>query len=93
MYSLETDKNETKKRLNEIFENLIELKLDEKDYDNDLLNNKIGVSPRELVYLYFAIKKEFSISIPEQQILLGKFSTFNGICEIIDTQLQLKQSC
>jgi len=58
--------------------------------DKHLLGMDIGLEARDLIYLYFDIEKEFDITLPDEDIAEGKFTTFNNIAEIIYNQLQKK---
>ena len=53
----------------------------------DLLDREIGLAARDLLYIYFDIIKEFNITIPEEDILQGKFSTINGLIDIVVKQM------
>lgn len=53
----------------------------------DLLGREIGLAARDLLYIYFDIIKEFNITIPEEDILQGKFSTINGLIDIVVKQM------
>lgn len=58
--------------------------------DKKLLGREFGMNPRDLLYLFFDIEKEFAISIPQESIATGEFSTYNGICKIIYNELKKK---
>lgn len=58
----------------------------------NLLGEDFELASRDLLYLYFDIKKEFNIIIPEEDISKGKFSTLNGLVEIIANQLIIKHN-
>ncbi len=55
--------------------------------NDNFLGDKINFAPRDLLILFYEIEKEFSISIPESDIINGKFDTFNNIVEIIKKQV------
>lgn len=55
--------------------------------DKKLLGREFGMPPRDLLYLFFDIEKEFGISIPQESIASGEFSTYNGICRMIEKEL------
>ncbi len=81
-------------KLNEIFSRILESEFDLSDtmlLSSNLLGMQIGLSPRDFLYLYFEVKNSFDIKIPEQDIIIGKFSSFSSICEIIYRQLDLKE--
>lgn len=82
--------NEIRTRLNEIFKARLKLDLDssgENISDGYLLGQEIHLAPRDLLYLLLDIEKEFAVTIPEQEIVAGKFNSFNNIVEIIGRQL------
>ncbi len=81
---------EIEKRLKGILEKrygLIQWDVYEKILNEELLGRKWEMSPRDLVYLFFDIEKEFNITIPEKDVIEDKFSTFNNIIDIIKNQL------
>jgi len=51
------------------------------------LLGKSGIPARELLHVYFDVKNTFGISIPEDDIVAGKFDTFTHIVDIIYEQL------
>jgi len=57
----------------------------------NLLGMDFGLAARDLLYIYFDVKHEFNIIIPEEDISQGKFSTFTGIIEIVMRQMELKE--
>ena len=59
--------------------------------NSHLLGKDFKLAPRDLLYIYFDVEKEFGIAIPEEDIVAGKFNTFNNIAEIIHNQLQKKE--
>lgn len=79
--------------LKDIFKSRFELDIEEKGdifKDKHLLGTDIKLNARYLVYLYFDIEKAFGITLPDEDIAEGKFSTFNNIAQIICKQLQKK---
>ncbi len=58
--------------------------------DQHLLGHKVGFGPSELLYLYFDTEKEFGITISEEHIASGRFSTLNNIVKIIFDEIQSK---
>jgi len=82
-------KHEVEKKLASIF--LKRLSIDFLQ-DSDMRKAKIlsisGITASELLHVYFDVKKTFNISIPEGDILKGRFDTFASIVDIIDKQLQ-----
>ena len=61
--------------------------LHELDMKEIKLLGKSGISARELLHVYFDVKNEFEISIPEDDVCNGRFDTFEHIADIIDEQL------
>jgi peptide maturation system acyl carrier-related protein len=55
-----------------------------------LLGTEIGLRPRHLVYILNDIEKEFDITIPEEEIVYGRFDTFDNISSLIIKQLKVK---
>lgn len=51
--------------------------------DKNLLSHEMGLSARDLVYIFFDVEKEFEITIPQNYIAEGRFNTFNNILDII----------
>lgn len=80
-------------KLKRIFKDIVRLDFDNMEalyLDKHLLSQIFGLKPRDLIYLLFAIEKEFNITIPQQDIAEGKFSTFNSIYSIITSQENCK---
>lgn len=80
-------------RLKKIFIDRFEMSLDSFSSEvlgKNLLGKEFGFAARDLIYLFFDVEKEFGITIPEEDIVAGKFNTFNNILEIIHNQLQKK---
>lgn len=75
-----------KKRLNMDFD-----KLGKDSFSQNLLGEEIRLSARDLLYIYFDVKNEFDINIPQEDIAQGKFSTFDGIFESILSQMKQKE--
>lgn len=49
----------------------------------NFFGKELGLEPRDLLYLYFDVEREFDIRIPETDILRKKFCTFDDITDII----------
>lgn len=75
-----------KKRFNMDFD-----KLGKDSFSQNLLGEEIRLSARDLLYIYFDVKNEFDINIPQEDIAQGKFSTFDGIFESILSQMKQKE--
>jgi acyl carrier protein len=58
--------------------------------DKHLLGREINLTPRDLLYLFLDIEKEFAITIPEPEVVSGKFNSFNNIVTIIHQRLGSK---
>lgn len=82
-------------RLKGILKNRFELDMDAKEEQAlslDFLGAAWGLSARDLLYLYFDVEKEFGISIPEEDVAAGNFSSFDNIMGIIRRQIQEKSA-
>lgn len=68
-----------------IFEKRSKINFDENcDLKNEnLFESKIMMPARELVLTLYDIEDYFSISIPEDVILSGRFNSFNNIYDIV----------
>lgn len=55
-----------------------------------LLGNKILMPARELLHVYFDVEAAFGITIPDEDIVSGRFDTFRHITEIVEKQRQLQ---
>ncbi|QNU67328.1 peptide maturation system acyl carrier-related protein [Ruminiclostridium herbifermentans] len=60
--------------------------LGEEYFEKSILGKDFQLSARDLLYIYFDIKKEFNIIIPEEDIASGKFSTLKGLIEMVANQ-------
>ncbi len=65
-------------------------KWDKDYYTKNLLGEEIQLSARDLLYIFFDVKNRFNITIPQEDIANGKFSTFEGIFEVVESQVKLK---
>lgn len=80
---------EEMQKLKRIFKEIVDLDFDnmnESYLNKHLLSQCFDLKPRDLVYLLYAIEKEFGITIPQEAIAKGKFSSFNNIYSIITSQ-------
>lgn len=57
------------------------------NFDKHLLGKEFTLAPRDLVYLYIDIKKEFGISLSDEDVAVGGFSTMNNIIKLIYREL------
>lgn len=83
-----------KEKLIEIFKkrfNIDFTKWDKDYYTKNLLGEDIQLSARDLLYIYFDVKSQFNITIPQEEIANGKFSTFGDIFEIVLSQINLRK--
>lgn len=82
--------NEYKEMLNKIFIKRFNIDYnkfdDESYYDKHFLGTDIRLNPTDLLYLLRDVEKEFGITISEQNLAQGKFSSFNSVIEILETQ-------
>lgn len=91
MDNLMSDK--IKERLLNIFNqrfNIDFTKWDKDYYTKNLLGEDIKLSARDLLYIYFDVKSQFNIAIPQEEIANGKFTTFGGIYDVVESQMKLK---
>ncbi len=82
-----------KEELMEIFNkrfNIDFTKWDKDYYSKNLLGEEIQLSARDLLYIFFDVKNRFNITIPQEEIANGKFTTFGGIMEIVQNELKLR---
>lgn len=56
--------------------------------DEHLLGSKLRMEAGDLIYLFFDIEKEFGITIPEEHIISGKFSSLSSIIQMIHCELE-----
>lgn len=85
------DKLKIENKLRAILNNLSEIEVDflkEDIFDQQLLGPTFNFRARNLLYLFFEVEREFSVSIPEEDIANGKFSTLNNIVDIILRQTE-----
>ncbi|PYG89727.1 peptide maturation system acyl carrier-related protein [Ruminiclostridium sufflavum DSM 19573] len=83
-----------KEDLIKIFNNRFDIdfnELGEDYYSKNLLGKELKLYARDLLYIYFDAMNDFNISIPQEDIVQGKFSTFDGIFEIILRQMKQKE--
>ena len=81
-------RHEIEKILSDIFKTRFSMNYQDNPSKKDAkLLGKNGIPARELLHLYFDVKRDFGIVIPEDDIVDGRFDTFNHIIEIIDEQL------
>lgn len=82
--------NEIVERLKKIFREYFKTDISicsNDDLDKELLGKGFMFTATDLLYLFFDIEKEFAITIPQEDIAVGRFNTFNNIVEIIAKQL------
>jgi acyl carrier protein len=85
---------EIKEKLKGIFEEQFGIdfsKGGEDVLEQHLLGGQWCFYPSYLLYLFFAIEKVFGIKIEEEDILTGRFSTFNQIADIIYKRQQVER--
>jgi peptide maturation system acyl carrier-related protein len=73
-------------KLIDIIKNKIGIIINEVDEDNfneNLLGEKVGMKARDLVMLYFEIEKVFKIKISENQFESKGFDTINHIVQML----------
>ncbi len=82
-----------KEELVEIFKKRfnIDFSMHDKDYySKNLLGKELKLSSRDLLYIFFDVKNRFNITIPQEDIANGKFITFGGIFDVVESQVKLK---
>lgn len=87
-------KSQVEAGLFKIFKNRFNINFNElgKEYFcKNILGEDFKLAARDLLYIYFDIKKEFNIIIPEEDIAEGKFSTLNGLIDIVINQKMLEK--
>ncbi|WP_244648311.1 peptide maturation system acyl carrier-related protein [Ruminiclostridium herbifermentans] len=86
-----TCKRNIEKELENIFINRFGLDFTKMEAKNDyLLGSNIKLAPRDLLYIFVDVEKEFNIKISESFIIEGKFNTFNNILNYIKNE---RESC
>ncbi|QNU67335.1 peptide maturation system acyl carrier-related protein [Ruminiclostridium herbifermentans] len=86
------NEEEIMNKLTKIFKDRFLIDLSEytnNDLSKDLLSDTYKLTPGSLIYLFFDVEKEFNISIPEEDIVAGKFNSINNIFCIIKNQLEI----
>ena len=76
-----------------VFKDLFEIDIDEFLFDTPILGKEIRLNARDLVYLYYEINSIWNINIPEEDIILNKFTTINSIISIICNELKCQSGC
>jgi peptide maturation system acyl carrier-related protein len=77
-------------KLQNIFSNRFEIDLEsiaKENFDKHLLGSDFRLAPRNLVYIYLDIEKDFGISIPDEDVATGGLNTINKIIEMVYRQL------
>ena len=64
--------------------------LNQPETKNFKLLGKLGLPARELLHVYFDVKRVFGILIPEDDVADGRFDTFANIADIICEQILIK---
>ncbi|WP_313562013.1 peptide maturation system acyl carrier-related protein [Ruminiclostridium cellobioparum] len=80
-----------KERIKNIFVSRFEFNFDtfgeEQLFNKSLLSEEIGLLPRQLLYVFFDIEKEFGIQIPQECVANGEFDSINNIVNIVLKEL------
>ncbi len=66
-------------------------KWDKDYYSKNLLGEEIQLSARDLLYIFFDVKNQFNITIPQEEIANAKFTTFGGILEIVQNEMKQRK--
>lgn len=83
-----------KEDLIKIFNNRFNIdfnKLGKDSFSQNLLGKELKLSASDLLYVYFDAMNVFNITIPEEDIAQGKFSSFDGIFEVVLNQMKKKE--
>jgi peptide maturation system acyl carrier-related protein len=81
-------KREIETKLAEIFQKRFSLDFPNNPETKEMkLLGKSGIPASELLHVYFDVKNIFGISIPEEDIVAGRFDTFSHITDIICEQM------
>ena len=81
-------RSEIEKKLSDIFVKRFAMKIFDKPEMKEMkILAKDGIPARELLHVYFDVKKNFDISITEEDVAEGRFDTFAHIVDIIEKQL------
>jgi len=78
-------------QLKTILHNLFEIDpefINDDMFNQPLLGSMFKFQARNLLYLLIEIEKRFNISIPEEDIVNGKFNTLNSIADVILCQIE-----
>lgn len=79
--------SQTNQKLSRLFETLFSISGmadDDSGLRNEnLMGSKFRLCPKDLIWLYFKIEKEFGIQIPWKALSQRSFSTYNNILELI----------
>lgn len=78
-----------KDKLKQIFLTRSSINFEENEIlkEEKLLGSNILLPVRELILILYDIEKDFSINIPKEIVLNGKFDSYNHIVEIVLAQV------
>ncbi|WP_432664975.1 peptide maturation system acyl carrier-related protein [Wukongibacter baidiensis] len=82
----EIAKKDIDNKLKAILENHVKIDLDKLDksvLNEHLLGRKFRLAPRDMLYILDDIENEFNITIPQNCLADGSFSSYNSILSII----------
>lgn len=75
---------DVEKKLQKIFNDRLSLDFGSEESKNQkFFSPPLSLMPRDLVYIYFDVEREFETTIPEDDVVAGKFNTFNNILKIL----------
>lgn len=80
--------NEAQKMVMEVVFHVTNKYIREKETSLSLLSSTIGISPCELVYIFFELQNKFNVKFKEKDILEGKIQTVDSIVDLI-----IKENC
>ncbi|EGD49614.1 hypothetical protein Cpap_4055 [Ruminiclostridium papyrosolvens DSM 2782] len=77
------EREEVVKKLINMFNDMFNKKIDNTMSDEHYFSNKLGISPRELVYYFLEVETQYGVRIPEKCIADGSFCTINKTADIL----------
>ena len=66
---------------------LINIEINKSMFDKKLLGQPFCLGARELVCLYLEVENKFNITLPQNEIVMGKFGTLNSIANIVSNEI------
>lgn len=75
-----------------LYNEMFAISIDASLVNKHLLGSLFKITPRDLVYFFLAIEKEFNVKISEEHIGDGAFCTLDNIANIL-VSLKYEQQC